>query len=172
MKLLQASIITIMFLLVACVKEDVPRNEGVSVGDPLPRFEVMLNNGKTVSTATLQGEVGVIIFFSTSCGDCQRELPNLETVYRYFEENGSVEMLAISREENPENVERFWQENELTIPYSVQTDRRVYNLFATVGVPRVYITDKHNIIVSAFDDSDIPSPEQLIEIIDEILQNN
>lgn len=155
------------FLLVACVTEDVPRNEGVSVGDPLPKFEVTLDNGTTVSTESLKGKVAVIVFFSTSCSDCKRELPELEKVYRNFSSNPEVTMFAISREEKVDEVESFWKDFSLTMPYSAQTDRSVYNTFASIGVPRVYIADKEGIIIAAFDDSNMPLPERLIYIIEE-----
>lgn len=152
-------------LLVACVTEDLPRNEGVSVGDPLPMFEVTLNNGTTVTTGSLKGKVAVIVFFTTGCGDCRREVPRLEEVYRNFSDNPGVEMFAISREEKAAEVEVFWKEFSLTMPYSAQPDRAVYNAFATTGVPRVYIADSENIITAAFDDSDMPSPETLIKFV-------
>ncbi|MDE5877090.1 MAG: TlpA family protein disulfide reductase [Muribaculaceae bacterium] len=168
MKLWLTTIITV-FLFVACVTEDVPRNEGIAVGDPLPQFEVTLNNDISVSSETLLGKVTMIIFFSTSCSDCQRELPELEKVYKYFEGKDNVEIFAISREESPEDVEMFWTKYDLTIPYSSQTDRTIYNLFATVGVPRIYITDKNNMVVALFDDSDMPAPTEIIKLIEGIL---
>lgn len=167
MKLLQTTIL-IISLLVACVSEDLPRNEGVSIGDPLPKFEVTLNNGETVSSESLQGKVTVIIFFSTTCRDCRRELPQLETVYRHFEGNDDVIMFAISREEKPGAVEAFWMEHDLSIPYSTQADRTIYNLFATVGVPRIYIADQRGIIEAAFEDSAFPAPQEIIDIIDNL----
>lgn len=165
MKLFLTTIVTV-FLLAACVTEDVPRNEGVSVGDPLPQFEVTLNTGNIVTTASLHGKVAMIIFFSTTCEDCRRELPGLEGIYRYFENSEVVEIFAISREEKPGAVETFWVDAGLTIPYSSQSDRAVYNLFATVGVPRIYITDKDNMIVAAFGEDDFPGNERIIEIIE------
>lgn len=170
MKSLLTAFISI-FLLVACVTDDDPRNEGVSVGDPLPQFELTLNDGSCISTESLLGKVSVIVFFSTSCPDCQRELPSLETVYRYFEGNEGVVVFAISREENAEKVASFWKDHNLTIPYSAQTDRVVYNLFATVGVPRIYISDPANIIVESFDDSNFPSSASLIDIIESSCQS-
>lgn len=165
MKLFITSILT-LFLLAACVSDEEPRSEGVSVGDPLPQFEVTLNNGSSISTDSLKGKVSMIIFFSTSCPDCRRELPYLESVYQYFEDSEDVTIFAVSREEHAVEVESFWEEHNLTIPYSAQTDRTVYNLFATVGVPRIYISDPANTIVEAFDDTDLPTSASLIDIIE------
>lgn len=159
-----AAIIATLFLLAACVADD-PRNEGVSVGDPLPPFEVTLASGSVEGSASLRGRVAVIIFFSTTCGDCRRELPELEGVWRHFEDDPEVAFLAISREETPGRVEAFWEELHLSIPFSAQPDRRVYNLFATVGVPRVYIADRSSTVVAAYGDSDLPDPDRLTAVI-------
>lgn len=161
-----------MFLLVACVTDDDPRNEEVSVGDPLPQFEITLNNGAVVTTKSLSGKVTMIIFFSTSCQDCQRELPLLEPVYRHFQSNEDVEIFAVSREEKPGAVEEFWDRHGLTMPFSSQTDRTVYNLFATMGVPRIYISGKNNIIMAAFDDTDFPDAPSLIDTINYYTDKN
>ena len=161
-----------LFLLAACVTDDVPRNEGVSVGDRLPQFQITLDNGADVSTDSLLGSVSVIIFFSTSCTDCQRELPRLNEVYTHFKDDSGVIVFAVSREEQEQQVMSFWKEYSLTMPFSVQTDRYVYSLFASFGVPRVYISDASNIIVEAFDDSDLPSPEIIINIIEQYSKEN
>lgn len=38
-----------------------------------------------------------------------------------------------------EAVAAFWQKYGLTLPYSVQPDRKIYDLFASSIVPRVYV---------------------------------
>ena len=51
--------------------------EHIVVGDHVPSFSVsVVDNGSpaTFSTSHLTGET-VIVFFSTLCGDCKRELP-------------------------------------------------------------------------------------------------
>ena len=46
--------------------------------------------------------------------------------------------MAISREEDEASVAAFWADNGLQMPYSAQTDRSIYNLFATSIIPRIY----------------------------------
>ena len=154
-----------LIALTSCVTES-DENIGVGVGDSVPTFEVTLDDGETVTNNSLRGRVGVIVFFSTTCGDCRRELPQVETVYRHFEEDDDVLIFAVSREEKPGAVETFWNELGLTFLYSAQNDRAVYNLFATIGVPRIYITDKRGIIVKIYDDSRAFDSQELIDTID------
>ena len=46
----------------------------------------------------------------------------------------------------PESVAAYWKEQGLSIPYSAQTDRRIYNLFASSIIPRTYFCSADGII--------------------------
>ena len=123
--------------------------EYVKVGDRVPAFsvETVLADGSTAtfSTAALTGET-VIVLFHTSCGDCQRELPRLNEYYLQHRSEPGFQMVAISREEGAESVAAYWKEQGLSIPYSAQTDRRIYNLFASSIIPRTYFCSADGII--------------------------
>lgn len=141
-----------MALLCSCVggtgdpEEDAA--SWVRVGDRLPAFEVMMNDGRTVSDETLAGSVAVICFFNTGCNDCRRELPVLQ---RAFDEYGErATFVCISRSELAESVEKFWQEKGLTLPYSAQPDTRIYRCFAGHTIPRIYVADKQGTVKFIF----------------------
>ena len=123
--------------------------EYVKVGDRVPAFsvETVLADGSTAmfSTARLTGET-VIVLFNTSCGDCQRELPRMNDYFLQHSGDKGFQMVAISREEGAESVAAYWKEQGLSIPYSAQTDRRIYNLFATSIIPRTYFCSADGII--------------------------
>ena len=123
--------------------------EYVKVGDRVPAFsvETVLADGSTAtfSTARLTGET-VIVLFNTSCGDCQRELPRMNDYYLQHCGDKGFQMVAISREEGAESVAAYWKEQGLSIPYSAQTDRRIYNLFASSIIPRTYFCSADGII--------------------------
>ena len=163
-----ASVI-LLFLLVAissCISDSDIKNEDIiNPGDKLPDFEIAVNNGDILRSIDLVDTNGVFIFFNTSCSDCQRELPKLQEVYEATKANAF--WIAISREETEESIENFWEGNNITIPYSAQPDRKIYNLFATIGIPRIYITSA-NIIKSVYDPSNIPSAESLLKEINDI----
>ena len=55
-------------------------------------------------------------------------------------------MVAIAREETEESIQAFWEAHGLSIPYSPQSDRRVYNLFAIITIPRVYFCTHSGLI--------------------------
>lgn len=142
-------LLTVLFA--GCVRQDDEPNAGVGVGEPLPAFSVTLNDGRIVTNKTLLGHTAVIEFFNTGCGDCRGQLPRLQAFYRTVQDNPEYEVIAIAREEDAASIAAYWQQNGFTVPWSAQTDRAVYNLFATVGIPRVYVADPNGIIVQVYE---------------------
>ena len=72
--------------------------------------------------------------------------------------------LAIAREEGEEAISEFWTQHNLSIPYSPQTDRHIYELFASNGIPRLYLTDG-SVITYSFDPESIPTADDLYQLI-------
>ena len=149
----------------SCVTEHEPKNSGVSEGDPLPQFSVTLNDGRTVSRASLRGKMVLIELFNTGCPDCRRSLPIVNELYENMKDIQGIEIMAIARSEEDPELENYWRENGFTLPYSPQSDRYVYDLFASTGIPRIYIADAQGIIIASFGPEDHPSLSQLTNLL-------
>lgn len=141
-------VLIVMVCLTACSMGDediiTPEDTIVNVGDPLPTFAVTMSDGTHLSTSDLRGKPSLIVFFSTTCPDCQRELPGLNE--RFLAHGADTTFVAISREESADDVAAYWAAHCLSLPYSAQTDRLVYSLFARRGIPRIYISDSNGIV--------------------------
>ena len=124
-------------LMTSCIKED-QTGADLTVGDRIPEFSVMMNDGTEVTGRGLSQGKAYIVFFTTKCPDCQKTLPAVQTLYEEYSPEG-VRFALISREEGVESISQYWQESEFTMPYSAQNDRKIYELFAKTRVPRVYI---------------------------------
>jgi thiol-disulfide isomerase/thioredoxin len=109
-----------------------------------------MDDATEVTAEQLSRGISVIMFFTTSCPDCRQTLPLIQTLYDEYASK-EVRFVLISRQEGRESIERYWRENGLTLPYSAQNDRVVYELFAQTRVPRVYIC-KDGIIKAIFTD--------------------
>lgn len=173
----------ILCLAPACIKDKVLQGADLTVGERLPEFSVTLDDGRTVSTEDLLGNVSCIVFFHTECPDCQKTLPLVQELYDRYGVTGQisgnatngktdndmssemaqnpVRFLCISREEGAEPIAGYWAANGYTLPYSPQEGREIYNLFATFAVPRIYISDRDGIIRSIFTDNPVPTLEEL-----------
>ncbi|MDE6336433.1 MAG: TlpA family protein disulfide reductase, partial [Muribaculaceae bacterium] len=158
-----------MALLSSCVTEDQPDNEGVEIGDPLPSFSLTLNDGRRVSTKSLRGKKVLIELFNTSCPDCQESLPTINTLYNSMKDREDIEIFAIARDEVAAAIALYWEDNNFTLPYSPQPDRKVYELFASVGIPRIFIANPDGIITATFGPEDNPTLSQLTTLLKEYL---
>lgn len=144
-------------LFASCINQKEPEGADLQVGGKLPEFTIELNDGTQLSYNVLSTGSWLICFFNTSCPDCQRELPKLQELYnsQFTNHNSSnnkfVNIVCIAREQTEESIKRYWTENNLTLPYSAQEDRRIYNLFATRGIPQIYLI-KDGIIIKKWDD--------------------
>lgn len=152
-------------LFSSCVRDEVTANDGVKTGDRLPLFSITLDNGREISTESLHGKRVLIELFNTGCPDCRESLPVINRLYEAMKGNDEVEIFAIARAEDASQLAQYWEENGFSLPYSPQPDRKVYNLFASVGIPRIYIADAEGIITAAFGPEERPTLDQLINLL-------
>lgn len=153
-----------------CINDEDPSDPGLRVGDPLPHFSVEMNNGTWISSSHLKGSVAVIVFFNTGCPDCQRELPVIEQLWNIYKDSGNVFIVPVAREESESSIEEYWVKEGFAMPYSAQETREVYNLFASSGIPRIYVADPQSTIIAAYDDNDAPGLEKLTADINDALK--
>lgn len=158
-----------MLAFTGCVGEKEPENIGKTVGEGLPQFSVILDDGSQVSTTSLRGKVAVIEFFNTSCADCRRAFPVLQNLYERYRDNEEVMIFAIARDEDASAISSYWRQNGLSVPYSPQKGREVYELFATVGIPRIFIADREGVITACYGPEDEPSATTLANAAEEAL---
>lgn len=136
-----------IFIFTCCIKENTePSTSYVQLGSPLPEFILSGPNKTNISSISLKGKVVLIVFFSTLCGDCQKELPVVEELWKEMEENSNFVLLPISRKQNIDEVTDYWNKNHFSMPYYSDKDGEVYSLFATHTVPRFYLANKEGIV--------------------------
>ena len=162
------AIILIVCAAAGCIKEQ-PAGSDIKIGDSLPVFEVMMNDGSSVSDVSLRGDVSIVMFFHTSCPDCQQLLPVMQRIYDEYTRKG-LKTALISREENPDDISAYWSENGLNIPYSAQKGRKIYELFAASRIPRIYISDENGTVRYIFTDDPVPSYNDLKSAIESLIR--
>ena len=160
-------ILLTILCLTSCIKEK-QTGADLSIGDRIPDFEVTMNDGTSVTGASLHEGVSCIMFFTTGCVDCRQTLPHVQRIYDEYSDRG-VRFALISREEGNRSVSAYWSEQGFTMPYSAQSDRRVYELFASTRVPRIYICHG-GVIMSVFTDlPSTPTYESLSAVLESFL---
>ena len=124
------------------VIEDLPSYEESSLvkeGDKAPLFSATLLDGTVVSLADYQGEYVMLILFSHTCPDCRMLLDELQGLI-----NSEVQMpsiIAVGRDATEEELREYSAAAGYTVAMVADADRRIFNLYATTYVPRVYLID-------------------------------
>ena len=135
----------------------------------LPEFQVMMNDGSLINDSILKETVSVVMFFHTSCPDCQQALPRMQQLYdEYASKN--VLFVLVSREEGSGEIDAYFKRKGLEMPYSAQNDRGVYEKFAQTRIPRIYINEKGGIIRYIFTDDPVPSYDLLKSSLDAVIR--
>ena len=161
-------ILSYMLIAAACIKE-IPTGADLKPGDMIPHFVVKMNDGSVVSDESLMGSVSFIMFFHTSCPDCQQALPIVQKIYDEYIGKG-VSFAVISRDEYDEDIKDYWKKKGLEMPYSAQKSRLIYELFAQTRIPRIYINDENGVIRNIFTDDPVPTYDDLKTALDELIR--
>src|SRR3989454_2802460 len=102
--------------------------------------------GKTWTLQALRGKVVLVNFWATWCDPCRREMPDLETLYRRFKNQGLV-VLAIS-DDDAVKVKQLIVEKRFTYPVLLDPGRKVTDLFRVEGIPKSFVYDRDGKLVS------------------------
>jgi peroxiredoxin len=131
------------------INENLPTYEQTSiirVGDIAPDFSVTLISGEDVTLAeVLNQQPLLLIFFSHTCPDCKALLDDMQEAKQHINALG-VRVLAISRDGSTEEVVTYFSDNGYQFDVAVDVERSVYNLYATMYVPRTYLINSSGVV--------------------------
>jgi peroxiredoxin len=117
--------------------------------------------GQTWALRDLGGKVVLVNFWATWCPPCQKELPDLESLYERFKGQGFV-ILAIS-DEDEAKVKPFIAKRKLTYPVLLDRGRKVNDLFQVGGIPRSFVYDRDGKLVA--ESIDMRTQRQFLELL-------
>jgi peroxiredoxin len=109
----------------------------------------------------LTGKVVLLNFWATWCPPCRKEMPDLESLYRQFKDQGLV-ILAIS-DENAAKVQPFIAERHITYPVLLDPGRQVNELFQIEGIPKTFVYDRAGKLVAQ--SIDMRTRRQFLEML-------
>ncbi|MEM9556546.1 MAG: TlpA disulfide reductase family protein [Acidobacteriota bacterium] len=111
---------------------------GVSVGEPMPAFDLPLLDGGSLASDDLAGDGPVVVnFWATWCGPCVREIPTLNALHR----DGGARVVAISLDDASADVVRAFVEDE-GIDYPVLLgDMETFQRFGGAAIPYTVVAD-------------------------------
>ncbi len=115
---------------------------------PAPVFTVSRLDGTIVRSIDWHGRVAVIDYWATWCPACRREMPELESLYRRYQNNSDVVFWTVDVQQNGESPQRastFLQKAGYTLPLAIDSQNSEDNLakqFAFEGFPALILIDR------------------------------
>lgn len=138
-----------LYFLTSCVKDNESDDEiinYVQVGDMVPDFTVDDGEGSSFTSEDFIGKKSILVFFHTTCPDCQRELPVIEEAWQQIKDRPEYQVITIARKESKVDVDMFWDKERFTMLKYQDPERKVFDLFASSTIPRIYLIDTNGII--------------------------
>jgi peroxiredoxin len=106
--------------------------------------------GKNWQLKSLSGKTVLVNFWATWCPPCRKEMPDLDALYRRYEERGLV-VLAIS-DEGVGTVKTFIGDHKVSYPVLLDPGGKVSKLFRVQGIPKSFLYDRNgNLVAQAID---------------------
>jgi peroxiredoxin len=117
--------------------------------------------GKSWSLQTLRGKVVLVNFWATWCPPCRKEMPDLDSLYRQFQDQGFL-VLAIS-DEAKDKVQAFLAAHPTAYPVLLDPGRKVNELFQVQGIPKSFVYNRDGKLVT--ESIDMRTRKQFLEML-------
>lgn len=135
-----------LLLLAASSWAAIPRLSSYSAFERQPRTIVPFSftvGQRTVRSSELQGRIVVLAFWASTCGECLRELPHVEAVYRRFRDDPRVAFYFIDTAfggETPERGRQALTRMRLNLPVAFDAGAAARAMHVD-GIPAVVLID-------------------------------
>ncbi|PIQ83496.1 MAG: hypothetical protein COV75_07110 [Candidatus Omnitrophica bacterium CG11_big_fil_rev_8_21_14_0_20_63_9] len=115
---------------------------GLGVGYQPPPFSAADLNGQQHDLAAYKGRVVVLHFWASWCPYCRSEIPELTELYQ--QANKSVQVIAVSSDEDVAVLKQFIAEKQLPYPIIADHDmpRSISEQYGISGIPVTYVIGK------------------------------
>lgn len=117
--------------------------------------------GKQWHLKDLRGQVVLVNFWATWCPPCRAEMPDLETLYQRFKNDGLV-VLAISNEA-ASKVASYISQHGVTYPILLDPGSKTSDRFRLYGIPESFVYDRSGKLVA--EAVDRRTEKQLLEML-------
>ncbi|MBC7797991.1 MAG: redoxin domain-containing protein [Pyrinomonadaceae bacterium] len=109
------------------------------IGEIAPDFALPDLDGANIKLTDFRGGKTLLLFWSTSCGYCQRMIDDIQK----YEKNAHTKLLFLS-----DNTAEANRAQNIASPILIQTEREVQKLYEVRGTPSAILIDEQGKIVS------------------------
>jgi thiol-disulfide isomerase/thioredoxin len=102
--------------------------------------------GKMWSASDFKGKTTLLNVWATWCGPCWDELPHLQKLHEMVKDRQDLQVVTISIDQNPGEVEPFLTSKHYTFPALELGLPYVEQFIGPVSVPRNWIVDAGGVV--------------------------
>jgi peroxiredoxin len=123
------------------IQRDWSRMAPMSDGETVPSFELARVSGGTLSDQALRGDINVLVFWTTWCGQCDAEMPALSSLHARYDGHG-VNIIGVNCDRGDQRgaVRRYLERRELPFPL-LYDDGRLRAALRVTMYPHIVIVD-------------------------------
>src|SRR4051812_25459099 len=118
-------------------------------------------DGKSWTLSDLRGKVVLVNFWATWCPPCRKEMPDLDSLYKKFKNQGLV-ILAVDDEEVGK-IKPYLAEHPVTYPILLDPGRKTNESFRIDGIPKSFVYDRQGKLVAQ--SIDMRTQKQFLELL-------
>jgi peroxiredoxin len=102
-------------------------------------------NGENLRLSEFLGEVVLLNFWSTWCGSCRQEMPELESLYETYRSAGFV-LIGVSVDDDSERAVKFVRALAVDYPILLDPRKSVAPLYRLDELPMTVLIDRAGIV--------------------------
>ncbi len=137
------------------------------LGAEAPDFVLKSLSGKNLRLSEYRGDVVMLSFWATWCGDCRAQLEELGTMRDRYQDAG-IELLAVSLDQNARQA----SETAADVAYPVLHDAggEVGRLYDVTRMPVMVLIDRGGVVRDVFEGFRRGNEEQYLERVQALLR--
>jgi peroxiredoxin len=121
----------------------------VVAGDKAPDFQIVADNGKTMTRSDFGGKLLVLNFWATWCPPCIQELPSLNAFQEQMRSKGVV-VLGVSVDKNAATYQQFVKRSGISFVTARDPEANISSSYGTFKYPETYIINSDGKVVAKF----------------------
>ena len=138
-------------------------------GSEAPDFVLKSLSGENVRLSEYRGEVVMLSFWATWCGDCRAQLEELGAMHARYQEAG-VELLAVSLDQNRKPADELAAGLGVTYPVLHDEGGQVGRLYDVNKMPVMVLIDRGGIVRGVFEGFRRGNEQQYLERVQALLR--
>ena len=137
------------------------------LGAEAPDFVLKSLSGKNVRLSEYRGDVVIVSFWATWCGDCRAQLAELGAVRERYQDAG-VELLAVSLDQNARAAGEAMAEAGYPVLHDAAGE--VGRLYDVTKMPVMVLIDRGGVVRDVFEGFRRGNEEQYLERVQALLR--